>query len=431
LFLIGSVQEIFMSFHTIRAYLLVLASALLLAACGGNSTSSTPPPPAGGLNLVAGDSQVTVSWKETPGVEYWIFAAPNNPNLSLSNWLATSGSTYRLKVTSPYVVSGLVNGTPYSFFMTGRINNGPGGEATPSVSATPRFAGSEWTSSSTLNTGTFSGLTYGSYVDIATNTVQNTYLSVGNSGTIYRSADLNTWTATTPIVNVNLHAVAYKLAKFIAVGAEGTILYSADSKTWKQATKITPHNLNAISTNGSLSIAVGDNGAIVTSKDEITWTMATSAPSSANLYGITYTSAGNWVAVGSSGTILTSSDGLTWTTQKSGSSADLKGVGSITSLTNNLTSHQFIVVGANGTILSSPDAISWTAQNANTKANFNALSATNQFLAIGSGGTVVSSLDGITWKSQASQSTANLTSLLSAQNMYIAVNSAGGIIYSK
>jgi hypothetical protein len=149
------------------------------------------------------------------------------------------------------------------------------------------------------------------------------------------------------------------------------------------------------------------------------------------LYGITYTSAGNWVAVGSSGTILTSSDGLTWTTQKSGSSADLKGVGSITSLTNNLTSHQFIVVGANGTILSSPDAISWTAQNANTKANFNALSATNQFLAIGSGGTVVSSLDGITWKSQASQSTANLTSLLSAQNMYIAVNSAGGIIYSK
>jgi hypothetical protein len=159
--------------------------------------------------------------------------------------------------------------------------------------------------------------------------------------------------------------------------------------------------------------------------------MATSAPSSANLYGITYTSAGNWVAVGSSGTILTSSDGLTWTTQKSGSSADLKGVGSITSLTNNLTSHQFIVVGANGTILSSPDAISWTAQNANTKANFNALSATNQFLAIGSGGTVVSSLDGITWKSQASQSTANLTSLLSAQNMYIAVNSAGGIIYSK
>lgn len=420
-----------MSFHSIRAFLLVMASALVLAGCGGNSTSATPPPPVGGLNLVAGDSQVTVSWKETPGVEYWIFAAPNNPNLSLSNWLATSGSTYRLKVTSPYVVTGLINATPYSFFMTGRNNNGPGGEATPTVSATPRFAGTDWTSSSTLNTGTPSGLTYGGYADIATNTVQYTYLAVGNGGSIYRSADLNSWTAITPIVNLNLHAAGYGLAKFIAVGAEGTILTSADSKIWTQATKITPQNLNAISTSGILTIAVGDNGAIVTSKDEITWTVVTSVPTSANLYGIAYTSAGNWVAVGSSGTILTSSDGLTWTAQKSGSSADLKGVGSIKSFTNNLASNQFIVVGANGTILSSPDAISWTAQNANTKANFNALSATNQFLAIGSGGTVVSSLDGITWKSQASQSTANLTSLLSAQNMYIAVNSTGGIIYSK
>jgi len=420
-----------MSFHSIRAYLLVLASALLLAACGGNSTSSTPPPPAGGLSVVAGDSQVTLSWKETPGVEYWIFAAPNNPDLVLSNWLATAGSTYRLKVTSPYVVTGLSNGTPYSFLMTGRINNGPGGDATPTVSATPRFAGSEWTSSSTLNTGTPSGLTYGGYADIATNTVQYTYLAVGNGGAIYRSADLNTWTAISPIVNVNLHAVEYGLAKFLAVGAEGTILYSADSNIWKQTTKITPQNLNAISTKGSLTIAVGDNGAIVTSKDDITWTMATSVPTSANLYGITYTRAGNWVTVGSGGTILTSSDGLTWTAQKSGSSADLKGVGSITSFTNNLTSNQFIVVGANGTILSSPDAVSWTAQSANTQANFNALSSTNQFLAIGSGGTVVSSLDGITWKSQASQSTANLISLLSAQNMFIAVNSTGGIIYSK
>jgi hypothetical protein len=40
-------------------------------------------------------------------------------------------------------------------------------------------------------------------------------------------------------------------------------------------------------------------------------------------------------------------------------------------------------------------------------------------------------LDGITWKSQASKTTANLTNLLRAQNMYIAVNNMGGIIYSK
>jgi hypothetical protein len=383
------------------------------------------------LSVVAGDSQVTVSWKETPGVEYWIFAAPNTPNLSLNNWLATSGSTYRLKVTSPYVVTGLTNGTPYSFFMTGRTNNGPGGDATPTVVATPRLAGSEWTSSSTVSTGTPTGLTYGSYLDVASNSVLYTYVAVGNGGKMFRAADLNTWTAITPVVNVNLHAAEYSFDKFIAVGAGGTILYSSDSKIWTQSTKITPHNLNAIATNGSLAIAVGDNGAIVTSKNALTWTVATSVPTTSNLHGIAYTNSGNWLAVGAGGTILTSGDGLTWTAQKSGSSDDLKGVGSMTNFTNNVTTYQFIVVGANGTILSSPDAVSWTAQSANTKANFNALSTTNQFLAVGSGGTVVTSLDGSTWKPQASQTTANLTHLLRAQNMYIAVSNLGGLIYSK
>ena len=420
-----------MSLHSIRAFLLVLTSALLLAACGGSSTPSTPAPPIGGLSVVAGDSQVTVSWKETPGVEYWIFAAPNTPNLSLNNWLATSGSTYRLKVTSPYVVTGLTNGTPYSFFMTGRTNNGPGGDATPTVAATPRLAGSEWTSSSTLSTGTPTGLTYGSYLDVASNSVLYTYVAVGNGGKMFRAADLNTWTTITPVVNVNLHAAEYSFAKFIAVGAGGTILYSSDSKIWTQSTKITTQNLNAIASNGSLAIAVGDNGAIVTSKNALTWTVATSVPTTSNLHGIAYTNSGNWLAVGAGGTIMTSGDGLTWTAQKSGSSDDLKGVGSMTNFTNNVTSYQFIVVGANGTILSSPDAVSWTAQGANTKANFNALSTTNQFLAVGTGGTVVTSLDGTTWKPQASQTTANLTHLLRAQNMYIAVSNLGGLIYSK
>jgi hypothetical protein len=429
--LFGSAQEIFMSLHSIRAYLLVLASGLFLAACGGNSTSSTPPPPVGGLSVAAGDSQVTVSWKETPGVEYWIFAAPNNPTLSLSNWLSTTGSTYRLKVTSPYVVSGLTNGTPYSFFMTGRYNSGPGGEATPTAAATPRLAGAEWSASSTLNTGTPTGLTFGSYIDTATNSVQYTYLAVGNGGKMFRAADLNTWTAITPVVSANLHAADYGFSKFIAVGAGGSSIYSSDAKTWTQSSKITTQNLNAIANNGGLAIAVGDNGTVVTSKDGITWTLATTVPTSNNLYGVSYTSAGTWAAVGAGGTILTSGDGLNWTAQNSGTQADLKALGSIATVTAGLTSHQFIAVGANGSILSSPDAITWSAQSANTKANFNALSTANQFLAVGSGGTIVTSLDGINWKSQASPSTANLTYLLRAQNTYIAVNSSGGIIYSK
>ena len=222
--------------------------------------------------MVAGDSQVTVSWKETPGVEYWIFAAPNNPNVSLSTWLATTGSTYRLKVTSPFVVTGLTNGTPYSFFMTGRINSGPGGAATPTVTATPRLAGTTWTAGTSLNTGTKTGMTYGSYVETATNTTKLAYLAVGNGGRLLTASSIDTWTALTPLVTTDLNAAEFGFAKFVAAGAAGKVIYSSDTKTWTQAASVTTQNLNAMAINGSLAVAVGDNGTIITSADGITWT---------------------------------------------------------------------------------------------------------------------------------------------------------------
>jgi hypothetical protein len=420
-----------MSLHSIRASLLALVSAVLVAACGGSSTSITPPPPEGGISLVAGDSQVTVSWKETAGVEYWIFAAPNNPNLSLSTWLATTGSTYRLKVTSPFVVTGLTNGTPYTFFITGRLNSGPGGAATPTVSATPRLAGISWTKGTQLNTGTKTGMTYGSYTDTATNTTKASYVAVGNGGRLYTATDVNNWTALTPVVTTDLNAAEFGFAKFVAAGAGGKVIYSSDTQTWTQASSITLQNLNAMAINGSLAVAVGDNGTIITSKDAITWTAAASVPTTAHLYGVTYTVSGTWVAVGAAGTILTSTDGSTWVAQTSATTASLKAVGAISTVVNTTTTYQFIVVGANGTVLSSPDAITWTAQNANTGASLNALSSVNQFLAVGTNGTVITSADGINWTLQASNTTSELTTLLRAENQYIAVNTAGGIISSK
>ena len=382
-----------MALHSIRVSLLAMFTAVLVTACGGSSTSVTPPPPVGGLSVVGGDSQVTVSWKETAGVEYWIFAAPNNPSLTLSNWLATTGSTYRLKVTSPFVVTGLTNGTPYSFFMTGRINSGPGGDATPTVTATPRLAGTVWTKGTTLNTGTKTGLTYGSYLDTATNTTVFSYVAVGNGGHMYNAAGIDAWSAITPMVSTDLNATEFGFAKFIAAGAAGKILYSSDTKTWTQANSITAQNLNALAINGSIAVAVGDNGTIINSKDAITWTAAASVPTSAHLNAVAYTVSGTWVAVGDAGTILTSTDGATWTAQTSSSSANLKAVGALASVLNGTTSYQFIAVGASGTVLSSPDAITWTRQTSNTSAD--------------------------------------LRTLLRAQNQYIAVNTAGGLISSK
>jgi len=426
-----------MFFHSIRvsllASLLAFASALVLTACGGGS-SAKPEPPVGGISVSAGDSEVTITWKETPGVEYWIFASPNSPNLTLSNWLATLGSTYRLKVTSPYVVTGLTNGTPYSFFLTGRINGGPGSAATPTVIATPRLAGIEWTPGITLNTGTKTALTYGSYLDATTNTYVYKFVAAGNGGRLFNAFDIATWTSLTSPVTADLNAAEFvpTMSKFMAVGAGGKIVTSPDSQTWAEGTSVTSENLNAIASGGSLVVAVGNNGAIVTTTDGITWKAATSVPSATpNLYSVVYSLEGKWIAVGAGGTILTSTDGLTWTAQTSGTTSDLKAIGNNSTYLNSVTTYTYVAVGANGTVLTSSDAITWTAQNANTSASLNALSSFNQFMAVGNNGTIITSADGITWTARTSNTTANLTTLLRASNQYVAVSDTGKIIYSK
>ncbi len=419
-----------MSLHTIRVSLLALASAMILAACGVSS-SSVPQPPEGGINVIVGDSQITLSWKETPGVEYWVFSAPDQPTLSLSNWLASTGSSYRLKVTSPFVVSGLTNGTPYSFFITGRINSGPGSDATPTVTATPRLSGVEWTTGVNLNTGNQTGLSFGNYIDTATNTIQYAYLAVGNAGRMFKATTIDKWTAITPAVTTNLNSATFAFAKFMAVGHDGQIIYSTDTQTWTKASSGTVQNLNAIATNGTLVIAVGNNGTIMTSKDGIAWTAATTVPTTAHLQGVTSTVSGTWIAVGANGSILTSSDGASWTAQTSNSTSELKAAGALISIVNNTTAYNYVAVGANGTVLSSSDAITWTPRSANTTANLNHLSSSNQFVAVGTNGTVLTSIDGVAWTPQVSKTNAELRTIFKADNQLIVVDSSGNILSSK
>jgi hypothetical protein len=419
-----------MSLHSIRVSLLALASAMILLACGGSS-SSAPPPPEGGLSVVAGDSQITLSWKETPGVEYWIFSAPNQPTLSLSNWLASTGSSYSLNVKSPFVVSGLTNGTSYSFFITGRTNKGAGGDASPTVIATPRLAGTEWATGANVNTGNQTGLSFGSYIEAATNTIQYAYLAVGNGGRMFKASTIDKWTAITPSLTTNLNSATFAFAKFMAAGDAGQIIYSSDTLTWTQATSGTIQNLNAIETNGTLAVAVGNNGTIITSKDGIAWTAATTVPTTAHLYGVTATVSGTWIAVGANGSILTSSDGAIWTAQTSNSSADLKAAGALSSIVNDAIAYTYVVIGANGTVLSSTDAITWTTRSAGTLVNLNHLSSGNQFVAVGANGTILTSIDGIAWTPQASKTSTELRTILRAQNQLIVVDNSGNLFSSK
>ena len=103
------------------------AASLLLSACGGNNGSSAGPP--SDFAIQVGDSSVTATWTAEPDVSYWIFYGPGS-NITTTNWVASGGKVLT-NVTSPTIITGLVNGTTYSFTINGRKSGGPRGEGAP------------------------------------------------------------------------------------------------------------------------------------------------------------------------------------------------------------------------------------------------------------------------------------------------------------
>ena len=400
-----------------RPKVAAVISSVLMAACGGGDSAT---PPVGGLTLDPGDGQVTVSWAATAGVEYWL------GYLAASSVSLASGSphTWVTNVSSPYTVTGLTNGTTYSFAMNGRTNGGPGGASTASVSTVPRTGGVTWTAGSATGTANLRSVAYGTASDATVN-----YVAVGDGGAMYRGTTGAAWTTVTTGPTINFRAALYTLSKFIAAGAGGNIYYSTDIATWTAATSNTTSNINALASNGTTAVAVGDGGTIRYSTDGITWTAAASVPTTNNLNGVTYAASGLWIAVGASGTLLTSTDGSTWTAQTSNTTANLNSVTKLVSTTLSTTGYTYVAVGANGTVLKSFDGATWTSATSGTTNELTAVvvpSTNSQFLAVGAMGTVMTSPDGITWTTQSSGTSANLLGMITAQVQYVAVG-AGGV----
>ena len=246
-----------MSICSIRLALTALIVALLVSACGGSGSSAAPP--AAGLTLVPGDAQVTVSWQPESGVEYWLFYAAD-PSLTTTNWPSLPAGHAVINVSSPFVVTGLTNGTAYSFTMNGRVNHGPGGPGTLTVSATPRVSGLTWALGGTLGATDMHGVAFGPTASAPL----GLYVAVGNGGAMFQGTDGAAWAAIPGVPATNLNAAVFDvgLAKFVAAGAAGEILYSTDAITWTPATSNTVQNLNSVATNGAALVAVGDNGTI-------------------------------------------------------------------------------------------------------------------------------------------------------------------------
>jgi len=398
-----------------------LAASLLLSACGGSQGSSSSPPP--DFRVQVGDSSVTATWTGEPDVDYWIFYGPGS-NITTTNWVSNGGRVLT-KTTSPTVITGLVNGTTYSFTINGRKDGGPGGEGAPTQVAVPRLAGNNWTVGTTLGTGRLYGLASGAlFTGYAT-------VTVGEGGVIYQTVGGSTTaTATNPAAPNDLYSAAFGVAGFVAVGANGTIIQSGDTINWSARFSGTSQPLYAVAPTAGGYIAVGGGGTILTSADAQTWTVqasGTTADLFAAVGGLDYQA-----AVGANGTLVTSTNGVTWTTRASGTTAALRGItiGSTVGTDGTTVVSVYAAAGAGGALVTSADGTTWAARPALGTANLNALRFGGQFVAVGAGGVIYTSLDGTTWASQVSGTTADLLAITRTLTGYTVSGANGTTLFS-
>jgi len=366
---------------------------------------------------------------------------------------------FALFFTGNTIQTSLNNGALYSFIMDGRINGGPGGEATPSVSATPRLNGEFWYSNGApIGSGNVTGLAFGPKLNTANNTfaLTGTYLALGSAGAKYQSTNGLSWTAITSANTTDWKAATYafggtSLQKFVGVGAAGAVVYSNDLVNFTTMTSGV-QNLNAVASNTSMVVAVGNHGTILRSTDGVNWTAAASVPNTTDLYAVTYATVatgGLWVAVGAGGTLWVSADASNWATVNSGTTQDLKGVASVVNATypNGIYSplvtptysYSVVAVGNAGVVTQSAlDLRGWTTQTLGAGVNLNAIVAssalipTNQFMAVGDGGTAFTSPDGVTWTARTTTSSQHLIGLIRGyNNQYLAWAANGTTTYSK
>lgn len=403
--------------HFLASMLLVL-----LAACGGSDKGESVDPPTD-FRVSAGDGSVIVSWTAQPETEYWIFFGVG-PNINTGNWIQLGGVAIPNAV-SPRIITGLSNGTTYSFTINARKNKGPGGDGAPTQVVVPVQAGETWSPRPALGTQTLNAIAAGNMVT-GFNSV-----TVGDTGVIYSSISAAPMVArTNPVPNVSLYSVVYGGGFMIAGGEGGTLLRSSDSITWETVPSGATARLNggAFSTSGTF-VLVGAGGVIVSSTDGGTSWNTPGSGVTTDLYGATFGSnPSRFVVVGAQGTVLAGESGSDWvqfagdlTTNALRSAA----FGSFLLEGQTTVTNRFIVVGDNGTVLTSTDASDWTIVPPFTSKNLRGVIFGGRFVAVGEDGAIFTSTDGLTWEARNSGTTADLNSVVREVSGYTAVGEAG------
>jgi hypothetical protein len=238
----------------------------------------------------------------------------------------------------------------------------------------------------------------------------NTFVAVGNTGTILSSHDGLTWTEENFMDSgtiEDLNGVAYGNDVFVAVGNHGTILVSPDGEVW---TEITPYSgtvndLTAIAYGKGLFVAVANHdyvcqSNVLTSTDGYNWEESnidsTSFPNFPT--SITYGKR-TFVVVGEGGNFSTSNDGVTWELSNIGIPVNLSDI--------TFGNGMFVAIDSDGLIWTSVDAITWELRNSGISCQLKCVAYGNLlFVAVVDGACapalfrpdfIITSTDGISW----------------------------------
>lgn len=394
-----------------------------MAGCSSQGSSADAP---ADFRVVAGDGSVTATWTPVEGVEYWIFYAVGE-NVTTANWVNLNGRVLT-KAASPQVISGLLNGTTYSFTINARTNGGPGGPGSPTVVATPRLSGIVWESGTPIAPERLTGIATGLVAEGAAN------VAVSRSGGIYTAIGSGAYSAqTNPQAANGLNAIVYSTPGFVAAGANGTLLQSVDGRAWTAATSGTGEALLGAGTAGFGNyVVVGANGTILTSAGGTEWSARTSGTTAA-LRAVTFGGA-QYVVVGDGGTILTSANGTAWVAATPVTTANLRGVAhaALASTVDGVTTitNAYVAVGDRGTVLTSRDGVAWTAGPTVGTSTLNAVIYGGQFVMVGDQGAIYTSPDGLVWTPRTSGTSRDLTSIARSFTGYLAVGDAGTYLTS-